>query len=66
MGAGLSVDVGYGLVAVNIKCLSGDFARAMEILTELLRRPLFPPQNQVLVHLNRTSNVAYSPPVGLY
>jgi zinc protease len=42
MGAGLSVDVGYTLVAVNIKCLSGDFQRAVEILTELLRRPLFP------------------------
>ena len=42
MGAGLSVDVGYSLVAVNIKCLSGDFPRAMQILTELLRRPLFP------------------------
>jgi zinc protease len=42
MGAGLSVDVGYGLVAVSIKCLSGDFLRAMEILAELLRRPTFP------------------------
>jgi zinc protease len=42
MGAGLSVDVGYALVAVSIKCLSGDFARAMEILGELLRRPTFP------------------------
>lgn len=42
MGAGLSVDVGYGLVAVSIKCLSGDFARAMEIVAELLRRPTFP------------------------
>jgi zinc protease len=42
MGAGLSVDVGYGLVAVSIKCLSGDFPRAMEILAELLRRPTFP------------------------
>jgi len=42
MGAGLSVDVGYALVAVSIKCLSGDFRRAMEILAELLRRPTFP------------------------
>ena len=42
MGAGLSVDVGYALVAVSIKCLSGDFRRAMEILGELLRRPTFP------------------------
>jgi zinc protease len=42
MGAGLSVDVGYALVAVSIKCLSGDFVRAMEILAELLRRPTFP------------------------
>jgi zinc protease len=43
MGAGLSVDVGYALVAVSIKCLSGDFPRAMEILGELLMRPTFPP-----------------------
>jgi zinc protease len=42
MGAGLSVDVGYALVAVSIKCLSGDFPRAAEILGELLRRPIFP------------------------
>jgi zinc protease len=42
MGAGLSVDVGYALVAVSIKCLSGDFRRAVEILGELLRRPTFP------------------------
>jgi zinc protease len=42
MGAGLSVDVGYALVAVSIKCLSGDFPRAMQILSELLRRPTFP------------------------
>ena len=42
MGAGLSVDIGYALVAVSIKCLSGDFARAVEILTELLRQPTFP------------------------
>jgi len=42
MGAGLSVDVGYSLVAVSIKCLSDDFARAMQILGELLRRPTFP------------------------
>ena len=42
MGAGLSVDVGYALVALSIKCLSGDFRRAMEILAELLRRPTFP------------------------
>jgi zinc protease len=42
MGAGLSVDVGYALVAVSIKCLSGDFARAVEILSELVRRPTFP------------------------
>lgn len=42
MGAGLSVDVGYALVAASIKCLSGDFNRAMEILGELLMRPTFP------------------------
>ena len=42
LGAGLSVDVGYALVAASIKCLSGDFSRAMEILGELLRRPIFP------------------------
>jgi zinc protease len=42
MGAGLSVDVGYALVAVSIKCLSGDFVRAMQILSELLRQPTFP------------------------
>jgi len=42
MGAGLSVDVGYALVAVSIKCLSGDFGRATEILGELLRQPTFP------------------------
>src|SRR4051794_21219406 len=42
MGAGLSVDVGYALVAISIKCLTDDFPRAMEILTELLRRPTFP------------------------
>ncbi|MCA1648349.1 MAG: insulinase family protein [Chloroflexi bacterium] len=42
MGAGLSVDVGYALVSVSIKCLNGDFARAMEILAELVRRPLLP------------------------
>ena len=42
MGAGLSADVGYALISVTIKCLSGDFLRALEILTELLRRPTFP------------------------
>src|SRR5882762_7459640 len=42
MGAGLSVDVGYALVVISIKCLSGDFSRAMEILSELVRRPTFP------------------------
>src|SRR5256886_3053194 len=42
MGAGLSVDVGYALVAVSIKCLSDDFHRAMQILAEVLRRPTFP------------------------
>jgi zinc protease len=42
MGAGLSVDVGYALVSISIKCLSGDFGRAMEILGELVRRPTFP------------------------
>src|ERR1700716_2934919 len=41
MGAGLSVDVGYALVAVSIKCLSGDFPRAMQILAELLWRAAF-------------------------
>src|SRR5947209_9264721 len=42
MGAGLSVDVGYALVVISIKCLSGDFNRAMEIMSELVRRPTFP------------------------
>src|SRR5215471_18694716 len=42
MGIGLSVDVGYSLVSVSIKCLTDDFPRAMQILTELLRRPVFP------------------------
>src|ERR671932_2574519 len=42
MGAGLSVDVGYGLVVVSIKCLNTDFARAMQILSEVLRHPTFP------------------------
>jgi zinc protease len=42
MGAGLSVDVGYALVAVSIKCLSGDFPRALEILAELVQRPTLP------------------------
>src|ERR1700716_826855 len=41
MGAGLSVDVGYALVAVSIKCLSGDLPRAAEILAELLWRAAF-------------------------
>jgi zinc protease len=44
MGAGLSVDVGYALVVVSIKCLSGDFPRVMEILGELVQRPSFPEQ----------------------
>src|SRR5438094_7195791 len=42
MGAGLSVDVGYALVAVSIKCLADDFPRAVQILSEVLRRPTFP------------------------
>ena len=42
MGIGLSVDVGYSLVSVSIKCLTDDFPRAMQILTELVRRPVFP------------------------
>jgi zinc protease len=42
MGAGLSVDVGYSMATVSIKCLSGDFPRAMQILAEVLRRPTFP------------------------
>jgi zinc protease len=42
MGAGLSIDVGYTLVAVSMKCLSDDFPRAMQILAEVLRRPTFP------------------------
>ena len=42
MGAGLSVDVGYAMASVSIKCLSGDFLRAMQILSEVLRRPTFP------------------------
>ena len=35
MGAGLSVDVGYALTSISIKCLSGDFPQAMQILGEL-------------------------------
>jgi len=42
MGAGLSVDVGYALTSISIKCLSGDFPRAMQILAELARRPSLP------------------------
>lgn len=42
LGAGLSVDVGYALAAGSIKCLSSDFDRAVELLAEVLRRPLFP------------------------
>jgi zinc protease len=42
MGTGLSVDVGYSLVSISIKCLTDDFPRALQILTELLRRPAFP------------------------
>ena len=42
MGAGLSVDVGYALAAVSIKCLSDDFLRAVQILAEVVRRPTFP------------------------
>src|SRR5262249_32318227 len=42
MGAGRAVDVGYTIVAASIKCLSDDFARATEILSELLQRPTFP------------------------
>jgi zinc protease len=42
MGAGLSVDVGYALTAISIKCLAGDFPRAMQILAEVLRRPSLP------------------------
>jgi zinc protease len=42
MGAGLSVDIGYGLVVISIKCLTGDFRRALQIISELLRRPTFP------------------------
>ena len=42
MGAGLSVDVGYALTVVSIKCLSADFLRASQIVAEVLRRPTFP------------------------
>jgi zinc protease len=42
LGAGLSVDVGYAVSVISIKCLSSDIARAMEILGELLRFPAFP------------------------
>ena len=42
MGAGLSVDAGYTLVAASIKCLSQDFDRATEIVAELVQRPTFP------------------------
>jgi zinc protease len=44
MGAGLSVDVGYALVAASIKCLSGDVPRTAEILGEVVQRPTFPTQ----------------------
>src|SRR5260370_32910682 len=62
MGAGLSVDVGYALVAVSIKCLTGDFPRAMQILAELLRRPTFPDEElermrgQILTDLKETDD----------
>src|SRR3981081_843585 len=36
MGAGLSVDVGYALVVISIKCLRGDFKRVMEIMDDLV------------------------------
>lgn len=42
MGAGLSVDVGYALVAVSMKCLADDVERACELLAEVLSRPTFP------------------------
>src|SRR5919202_273052 len=42
MGAGLSIDVGYGLVSASIKCLSGDVSRAAELLGEVIQRPTFP------------------------
>ncbi|GAC1318390.1 MAG: pitrilysin family protein [Chloroflexota bacterium] len=42
LGMGVSIDVGYALVAISIKCLADDFQRAVEILSELLRRPTFP------------------------
>lgn len=42
LGAGLSVDVGYAIGVISIKCLSSDMTRAMEILAELLRFPSFP------------------------
>ncbi len=44
MGAGLSIDVGYSLAAVSIKCLSADFERATQILGQVLRHPAFPEQ----------------------
>jgi zinc protease len=43
MGTGLSVDVGYAIVAASIKCLSEDVSRAAEILGEVVQRPTFPP-----------------------
>jgi zinc protease len=42
MGAGLSVDVGYAVASISIKCLNADFLRAMQILSELVRRPSLP------------------------
>ena len=42
MGAGLSIDVGYALVAGSVRCLAEDFDRAAEILGEVLMRPTFP------------------------
>ncbi len=65
MGAGLSVDVGYALVVVSIKCLSGDFSRAMEIIGELVMRPTFPAfelerlRGQVLTRVTRDELKAF-------
>jgi zinc protease len=62
MGAGLSIDVGYSLVAGSIKCLSSDFDHAIEILGEVLQRPTFPAQElermrgQVLTNLKEMND----------
>ncbi|MBI2756816.1 MAG: insulinase family protein [Chloroflexi bacterium] len=42
MGAGLSVDVGYALTTISIKCLAEDFRRSLELLAGVALKPTFP------------------------